>query len=185
MSTWNWGFLGLLFAAFLCTAGAVGRGRNQPTERISGGISLISPYFYICFTSFFLNSLYPISFDWSSFVVFRWLEVLIVVILFADMLLQSFQFIVSSNVVCVCVYLIFFFPYGVWVQLRSNLDWGWLGFLIYKFLTCFVWDTYFTPVVYLQSIGYQALRITSYYLNPSFEAAMLPFKYYTLMLFQL
>lgn len=53
MNFLKWGFVGLLVAAFVFTiGGAVELGRNQPTERISGGVSS-KFYFLICFSSFF------------------------------------------------------------------------------------------------------------------------------------
>lgn len=51
----KWGFVGLLSAAFVITIGAVELGRNQPTERISGGVS---PKFeFFCFPSNFFHQI--------------------------------------------------------------------------------------------------------------------------------
>jgi hypothetical protein len=59
MKGWKWGFVGLLYAAYVLRIGAVEQGRTQPTERISGGISLIfCPFcsFLLNFISLFLGS---------------------------------------------------------------------------------------------------------------------------------
>lgn len=44
MNIRKWGMVGILCVAFLYTSGAVERGRNQPTERISGRIDFVDPF---------------------------------------------------------------------------------------------------------------------------------------------
>jgi hypothetical protein len=76
MKGWKRGFVGLLYAAFVLRIGAVEQGRTQPTERISGGISLIlSP-----FCSFLLN-----------FISF-WVHLFYIFVLLAIQLIRGFKF---------------------------------------------------------------------------------------------
>lgn len=46
MKGWRWICVGLLYAAFVFRIDAVGQRRGQPTERISGGISLTFFFFF-------------------------------------------------------------------------------------------------------------------------------------------
>lgn len=74
MDFWKCGFVSFLCAALVFTSGAVELGRNQPTERISGGVSLKFGSLFLllpfCYIRLFLSLPYPSAVDLVGLVLF-------------------------------------------------------------------------------------------------------------------